>query len=211
MNVKIHNSKDGIWKNASGDSVPLKWVTKSERQKEVLAAIVYKAAVMTEAILLDLHVKMTDSFSKVKAAILEEYAIKGKDPKKTKGSFTWYNFDRSIKIEADVNESIKWDEVLLTEAQDLLNKYLSTGINENATLIKDIVLGAFSKSKGQVDNRKIFQLLKFEKSVKNKDFQKACELIKQAQNFDKSKLYMRVFEKTDSGQYRMINLNFSAI
>ena len=143
--------------------------------------------------------------------IKEEYAIKGKAKKEGKGSFTWYNFDKSIKVEADINDIVKWDGALMTEALGLLNKYISGSLTESNELIKQLVNDAFSNSKGMIDSRKIFQLLKYETKIKNASFLKACEMIKQAQSIDKTKLYMRVWEKMDTGEYRNVNLQFSNI
>lgn len=211
MNVKIHKAKDPVWINAAGDAVPVKFVPETDKLKESLAGIIYKSAVTIEAELKDFYELMTLAFEKAREAVVKEYNIKGKEKKQGKGSFTWYNFDRSLKIEADINDIVKWDGPLMTEAQDCFEKFFSGEMSESQVLIKDIVIKAFSNSSGQPDTKNVFKLLKFETKIKNKNFQKACELIKQAQNIDKTKLYMRVWEKTDSGEYRSINLNFSSI
>jgi len=211
MNVKIHKPKDAIWRDASGTEVPVKFVPAPDKKKEALAGAVYKAAVTAEAVLLDLHKMLTNAFSEARAAVAQEYAIKGKEKKKGKGSFTWYNFDKSVKIEADINDIVKWDGAMMTEALSQLNSYISGNIGDSNELIKQLVNDAFTGSKGQIDSRKVFQLLKYENKIKDKRFLKACDIIKQASSVDSTKLYMRVSEKTETGEYRIINLNFSSI
>jgi len=210
--VKIFTNKDAVWVNAAGDAVPIKFVPKPDKTKETLAEKIHKQALAVEDSLIKLHAFMSDAFAKVNELIKEEYSIKnGKEKKVGKGSLTWFSFDRSIKVEADINEIIKWDSALMTEALELLNQYIGSNIGENNELIKGLVMDAFSNSKNMIDSRKIFQLLKYETKIKNAKFLKACELIKQAQSIDKTKLYMRVWEKSENGEYRNINLNFSSI
>jgi hypothetical protein len=202
MSIKIHTAKDSIWTNAAGDAVPLKFVPATEKRKETLAAKVHKSAIGVEAALLNFHQLIAGAF---------EYEIKYKKEKKGKGSFTWFSFDRSIKIEADMNEIIKWDNALMTEAKTLLDMYISSNMSEANELISGLVMGAFGNTKGMIDTGKVFQILKYQDKIKASKFQKACELIKKAQSIDKTKLYMRVWEKQEDGSYRNINLNFSAI
>lgn len=210
--VKFHTTKDNVWRNASGDLVPFNFVPQSDKKKEVLSAKMYKAALLAEATLKSFHQQLSSAFDTVSDLIKEEYQLKYKKQKKQgKGSITWFNFDRSIKIEADMNEIVKWDNALMTEALALLNSYLSKNLTEANALLAGLVQSAFANSRGMIDNAKVFQILKYQDKIKNKDFQKSCELMKSAQSIDKTKLYMRIWEKQEDGQYRNINLNFSSI
>lgn len=209
--VKIHKSTDTVWHNAAGDAVPFKFVPQVDKQKESLAGKIHTAALKVEASLTALHELVTEATTAVQSWMKTEYAIKHKKAKKEAKAFTWFNFDRSIKIEADVNDIIKWNDALLTEAHTLLNEYISGEIGDTHQLIKGLVNDAFSSSRGAIDSRKVFQILKHESKIKNSKFQKACTLIKQAQDVDKTKLYQRVWEVQSNGEYRNINLNFSSL
>lgn len=211
-NVKIHTKKNATWVNAAGDVVPFKFVPKSDIYKEAIAGVVYKAAIKAEAALIEFHMMLRDAFIEVDAMLKEEYEIKaGKKKASTKGNLSWFNFDRSLKVEANINDIVKWDNALMTEALTLLNTYISTNMTEANELISELVKSAFANTKGMIDTGKVFQILRYEDKIRNKQFQKACELIKQAQSIDKTKLYMRVWEKDETGAYRNINLNFSNI
>lgn len=212
QSIKIHTTKDATWLNAAGDAVPFKFVPKADKVKEALAGKIHKNALSIESMLNAFYIVMSEAFTEVGQLIKEQFEIKhGKQKKQGKGSFTWFNFDKSIKIEADINDIVKWDNALMTEALQLLNSYINTSLTDANVLIAGLVKDAFANSKGMIDSRKIMQLLKYEDKIKNKAFLKACELIKQAQSIDRTKLYMRVWEKTESGEYRNINLNFSSI
>jgi len=209
--VKIHKKTDSTWLNAAGDKVPYKFVPESDRLKEAFAGKLHKAAIAAETALLDLHTAMRIGFDAVAQQIKSEYELKNKKQKAGKGGITWFNFDRSIKFEANINDIVKWDSALMTEALQLLNTYISTNMTEANVLISELVQSAFANTKGMIDTGKVFQILRHENKIKNKGFQKACELIKQAQSIDRTKLYMRVWEKGDDGQYRNVNLQFSNI
>lgn len=209
--IKTFTSKDGIWINASQDKVPYKFVPAVDRKKEILSAKLLKAALAIEKQLAEFYAQLNEAFTEVADMLKDEYEIKYNKKKKTKGSLTWYNFDRSIKIEADVNEIVKWDGALMTEAKKQLDDYITSSMSETNELISGLVTSAFSSSKGMIDTGKVFQILKSQDKIKNQKFQKACELIKKAQSIDRTKLYMRVWAKEADGQYRNINLNFSTL
>lgn len=211
-NVTIHTPKSATWQNAAGDQVPYKFVPQSDRYKESMAGKIYKAASAVEASLKSLYALMDEATTEIKRIMKEEYEIKNKKSfKPTKGNVTWYNFDKSIKIEAEMNEVCKWDGAMMTEAQVLLKKYISQNMGDTNILISDLVTSAFSNSKGMIDTAKVFQILRYEDKIKHSDFQKACQLMRQAQSIDRSKLYQRIWEKDEKGGYRNIVLNFSQL
>lgn len=210
-NVKIYTPKDSTWVNATGDAVPFKFVPPTDKAKEILAGKVLNASIKIEADLKAFYEMLSRAFAEINLMVKKEYELKNGKPKGGKGSITWFNFDRSIKVEADVNEIAKWDNALMTEALTLLNTYLSQNMTDANELISGLVSSAFANTKGMIDTGKVFQILKYEDKIKHKSFQKACDLIKQAQSIDKTKLYMRVWEKGEDGSYRNINLNFSSL
>ena len=210
--VKLHTAKDAVWTNAAGDQVPVKFVPKSDRVKEGLAAYLYKESLKVQAALETLHTLMTDACATVAKLVREEYELKnGKKPKATKGNMTWYSFDNSIKVEANVNEVVKWNDAMMHEAKGLLNEYLDSQLTDNQALIKKLVNDAFSNTKGAIDSRKVFQLLRYESQINSSKFRKACEIMRDAQMIDRTKMYMKISERQEDGSYRYINLNFSSL
>lgn len=210
--VKLHSSKDAAWTNAAGDKVPVKYVSRADRKKEHLAATLHKRATQAEGVLQELHQAMNEACKEVAQQVRLEYELKtGKAKKETKGNLTWYSFDGSIKVEANINEVVKWEDALMTEARGLLNEYLDSQLTDNQVLIKKLVSDAFTNHKGGIDSRKIFQLLKYDGQIKSSKYSKACELMRQAQIIDRTKLYMSISERLEDGSYRGINLNLSNI
>jgi hypothetical protein len=213
MTVKIHTAKNATWVNAAGDAVPFKFVPKSDKRKEELAGKLHATALKVEASIAALHTTMRAAFKEVEQLVKAEYELKNGKKKAVgeKGNITWFNFDRSIKIEANVNDIVKWDSALMTESLTLLNSYISSSMSDANVLIAGLVKSAFSNTKGMIDTAKVYQILRHEEQIKDKRFQKACELIKQASSIDRTKLYMRIWEKGEDGEYRNVNLNFSNI
>lgn len=208
----IHSKKDALWVNAAGDQVPFKFVPKHDVVKEKLAADVVAAANKASEQLEKLHALMYDATQKVRAMVAEQLGIEGRKPLgKGKGSMTWYNFDKSIKVEADINEIARWDEAMMAEALELLNAYLNANLSDANVLIKGLVSDAFSSNKGTIDTKKVFQLLRYEDKIKDANFLQACQLIRKAQDVDRTKLYMRVATRQEDGSYKYINLNFSSL
>ena len=198
--------------NALGENVPYSFVPKTDRMKESLAVKIHKLAIGLEKDLQAFHAVLNEAFVVIDKTVKDEYMIKHKAQKKEgKGGLSWFNFDRSLKIEASVDEIVKWDGPLMTEALQQLNNYLNASMTDANLLIADLVKSAFANTKGMIDSKKVFQILRYEDKIKNKWFQQACTLMKKAQGIDKTKLYMRIWEKTDSGEYRHINLNFSSL
>jgi hypothetical protein len=208
--VTFQKGTQSTWTTATGEAVPVSFLKKSDKVKEAKAAKIFKAAIQAEAALSNLYKMMNEDMAEIAKLIKVEYKIKyEKDKRDGKGSFTWYNFDKSLKVEADINEIAKWDAALMTEAYAHFSAYINTNLTEANELIAALVNNAFGNNKGQIDSKKVFQLLKHQGKIKHSKFQKACELIKQAQGIDCTKLYMRVWAKQADGQYRNINLNFS--
>jgi hypothetical protein len=204
----FHKKTDRVWKDAAGLQIPARFVTNAERSFELLSAKVLKSALHAEKTLLDLHVLMSECFEEVRALINQEMDSKKKPPLKQK-SLTWFNFDKSVKIEAKSSDLIKWNESMLTEAMDLINIFLGKSMGDVNDLIRRLVADALSNRKKQVDARKIFQIIKHRDKIKNKDFQAACDLLIQAQGYDRSKIYMSVSFRKQDGVYQAVNLNFS--
>lgn len=210
-NVKFHTKKNATWTDATGLEVPLKFVPKSDIKKEEVTASVLKEAMKVSDSLAALYSKMVADLDAIHNEYLEEYRKKYGKNKVTKGAFTYYNFDRSVKIECAMNDIVKWDAALMSEAYELLQEYLSKNLTEDGKVISQLVLNAFANSKKQIDTGKVFTLLKFENKIKSEKFQRACSLMKDAQGVERTKQYMRVWCKNEAGEYQNINLNFSSI
>lgn len=209
--VKFQKTSASVWSNASNEEVPVKYIPKSDVMKEQSAAKIHKLATSVEKSLNELYAIINEATEAIRKQVTAEFSIAEKNLRGKKGNYTWFNFDRSLKVEVEVNPILKWDQALMTEAHAQLNDFLGSSLSDTQEMIRDLVTKAFSNSKGMIDSSRVFQILKYKDKISNKKFQRACELISNAHQVDTTKTYMRVWEKDIDGSYRNINLNFSSI
>ena len=106
MNQKI---KDKKWIDESGTEVPVEYITPGLRMKERNASSLLKSAK-------DLNKRLT-VFKKIVIKLSDDVYQKAMEEFKTKangkGNFTWFNFDRSIKIEVSISERTEFDDLAI--------------------------------------------------------------------------------------------------
>jgi hypothetical protein len=196
------------WIDEAGHEIPAKYVTKTQKLMEKNAAKVLSEALKVNKQLKKLKELINDASMEVFDSIIEE---RKQDKSKRKQNFTWYNFDRSIKIEMQDSENAKYDDLYVTSATEKLMKFLDLNVNSSNEFIKPLILDALRTTNGQLDSRKINTLIKYKDKVHDKLFTSACEDLQEGYRLVKSKLYFKVYKKNDNGEYEPIELNFSAI
>lgn len=205
VSLKPVTQKNGEpWTDEQGITIPFIRVNKLERAKEKLSAKIFKEAYSVSAQLLQLHGIINSAFEEINKAM----KLEGKTLTK-KGGFTWYNFDKSIKISADNNDTVKFDEAMIASARELLDSFLTENTSGTDDIVRQLINSAFHNTKGGLDSKKVLGLCKFRSKIKDQRFIAAINLIEESQNIDKSKKYYRVWVKGEDGQYKNINLQFS--
>ena len=194
------------WTDEQRVTIPFNRITKTEKDKERMAGNIFKDAYSVSAQLLKLHAGITKAFDSIAAAAAKEEKTLTK-----KGGFTWYNFDKSIKISADNNDTVKFDQAKIASARELLETFIKENTAGTDDIIRQLINTAFHNTKGGLDSKKVLSLCKFRNRTKDKRFHDAIDLIESSQIIDKSKRYFRVWVKDEAGKYQNINLQFSAI
>ena len=202
-------NKDPLWKDESGTGVPYKRITKSERLMELNSAKLARSAKALNDRLNAFKKDIKQLCEEVEQAFLDENKITRDE--KFKGNYTWYNFDRSIKIERSVNEALQYDDQTIMAAKEILHEFLSESLDSSKDFVKEMILTAFENKNGKLDPKKITPLTRHEKRVNDPRFTEACNLIKKAERRPDSKTYYRVSVKNIAGAYESIELNFSNI
>ena len=205
--VKIQKSQDKVWLDEKGLAVPYGRTTKSERLMERQSGKLYHEAEKLHERLSTFKAQIRTICQEVYDAFMAEHACE----KARKGNFTWYNFDRSIKIEVSVNERIDFDDMFITGCKVKLDEFLSKHVESKDAFIKQLVLDAFETSKGKLDAKKVTSLLRYKSKIKTLLFQEAMELLEKSIRRPDSKTYFRVWRRDAAGSYQSIDLNFSSI
>lgn len=203
----IYTKKDSVWMDESQASIPYNRTTKLERDKEAFAKKIVDAALAVN--------KKLDAFkTELKVMCDEVYrqaAIEFGTRPEAKGNYTWFSFDRSIKIEININERIDFDDLTIKAAKEKLDSFLSENIDGKIAFAKELVIDAFTTSRGKLDAKKVLALLKYRSKISNEQFNDACVLIEQSIRRPDSKTYYRISVKDTAGEYKAIELNFSNI
>ena len=207
----LHTSKNTMWTDEKGISIPFSRITKPEKIKETNAAKILKEARKANEGLNAFKVLVTDLIAEAFEADLKE----GKVAKEGKGNYLLYSFDRSVKVEVSVNERIEFDENTIGAAKEKFEQFLTDGTNGIDEMIRQLILSAFETArKGKLDTKKVMSLLAYRSRIsetKYPAFHEALKLIEDSIRRPDSKTYYRVWVKDDAGQFQTVELNFSAI
>lgn len=200
-----------IWKDEKGLEIPSNRITKSEKLRERRAEQLLKEANKLNDLLNKFKLNVTEICEEVYKAVLEENNV---NPDERKGNFTWYNFDRSIKVEVAINERIEFDDALIAAAKVKFDEFLDSAANAVEEMIRSLIMDAFSTSRGKLDSKKVLGLIRHRSRVpsdKYPNFHEAIDLIERSIRRPESKTYFRIWEKDAEGKYQNVDLNFSSI
>lgn len=204
---KQNTSKDKLWKDHTGLPIPYTRTSAVERLQERHSHTLLAEAKRLEAQIAAFKEKVAKLHGEVVAA---HEAKEGVELKKTKGNMHWYSFDRSVKVEADVQERIEFDDITIAQAREKLNAFLDQSVKSDVEFVVELVTSAFNTTNGKLDAKKVMALLGYKHKIKAALFQEAMVLIEKSLKRTGSKMYFRVGEQQEDGSYSNVNLNFSA-
>ncbi len=201
-------SKDSEWTDESGTSIPYNRITKAERLKERSSNRILKAALVVNNKLKDFKNLVRELSEEAYEAFMEEKSTN----RISKGNFTWYNFDRSIKIEVSVNEPIQFDDLTIAAAKDKFDQFLDENVQSKNEFVKEMINSAFETQRtGKLDVKQVMNLTRYQSKINDPLFTEAVSLIGEAIRRPKSKTYFRVWLKDQAGEYQNVELNLSSI
>lgn len=203
----IQKVKDKSWTDETGRIVPMDYISLGNRLKERAAGTLLRKAKSINAHLTAFKKETQLLCDKVYKKMLEEFKAK----EGSKGNFTWFNFDRSIKIDVTINERIDFDDLTIKACKSKLYEFLDENLNSKQDFVKEMVTDAFSTSRGKLDAKKVMSLLKYRTQIKAPLFQEALDLMEQSIRRPDSKVYFRIWERCEAGSYELIDLNFSSV
>lgn len=209
LKVNVQKSTDQFWTDESGNKTQITRLFKHEKMMEKGAS-----KLLNNAVKLNQGLKLfKEEVEKTCQDIYEQYMTdKGLDQiGRGKGNFTWYNFDRSIKVEMSISDRISFDDLGIQSCKHLLNEFLNENLSSKIEVLKDMITDAFNTTKGQLDPKKVMNLLRYESKVKDEKFTKAMQHLRDSIRRPSSKAYFRIWAKDSEGQYKIIDLNFSSI
>jgi len=209
--MKFHTSKDSAWLDESGAAIPFNRTTPAERGREKSAASIYKEAKRLNKALASFKNLVRTLCDKAYKDALSELKV---DPVDRKGNFTWFNFDRSFKVEVSINDRIEFDDLLIQAAQEKLRSFLATNTSGIDDMISKLIMDAFQTTRGKLDTKRVMNLVRYRSRLdqaKYPEFHEAIDFIEKSIRKPESKTYYRVWERDANGEYQVIDLNISSI
>ena len=196
------------WIDEAGNEIPAHRITVAEKIAEKHSFYLFGLAINVNEQLRLIKEAVLSCSNEVYEAVMTENGV---DVSKRKGNFTWFSFDRSIKIEVAINELVVFDDVTITACREKLMQFLKKSLNSTQEFIKDLILDAFQTRAGKLDTKKIMYLLKYEDKIKDQLYSDAMDLLKKSIRKPSKKTYYRIWKRNSSGEYDNIELNFSSI
>ncbi len=203
----IQKVKSNEWIDETGKTVPVQYISLGNRLKERYAGKLLNDSKIINKRLLDFKNEVMKLCQEVYNKMMEEFKVNATN----KGNYTWFSFDRSVKIEVSISERIEFDDMSIKACKQLLEEFLSDTLDSKTDFVKDLVTDAFSTSHGKLDSKKVMSLLKYRTKITNPKFQSALNLLESSITRPSSKTYFRIWERNDDGSYSLIDLNFSSI
>lgn len=200
-----------VWKDETGLEIPANRITRSEKLRESASEKLVKKALAFNKAMVQFKDEFIEISDEVYVMILEENGAKAAD---RKGNFTFYNFDRSVKVETDVQERIEFDDAMIAVAKQHFDEFLESNTNGIDDMIRELILDAFSSTRGKLDTRKVMSLVKYRSRIpagKYPAFHAAINAIEKGMSRPTSKRYQRISQRDDEGKYNVIDLNFSSL
>lgn len=205
--IKQQKPADQSWIDESGKSIPYNRTTQTEKLREKLAFKVFQQASKINQMLKE-YKKMVREASQ---AYVASFVSESKGGAVTeKGNYTWYNFDESIRIEVDAQESIRFDDLTIVQAKEKLMSFIGSAVKGEDFVIA-LISDAFQNTKGRLDVKKVLSLRKHRQRIKSPVYHEAMDLIDNAIRYRDSKTYYRVAVRDSNGEYQTIDLNLSSI
>ncbi|KAA2245517.1 DUF3164 family protein [Chitinophaga agrisoli] len=205
--IKQQTNKQKAWQDNQGMEVPFSRVTLVEKLKEKSAYSVATQAIKLNAQLSTFRQSIADACEEVYNQVMTAKERK----QATKGNFTFYNFDGSIKVEVSVDDRLDFDSLLIEKCKLKLLSLVGDSISEDKAFIKELVLSAFQTKRGNLDTKKIMGLKRYAPRIKDARYQEAMTLLDESIRVAQSKKYYRVYLRGVDGEYNAIDLNFSSI
>jgi hypothetical protein len=205
--------KQKIWVDETGLEIPASRITPVEKKKEaVCEKLLSKGQKLSDALS-----EFKEEISNAANEILNDSiaANGGTVRDNYKGNFTFYNFDRSIKIETASQDKIVFDDAMIIVAKQHFDTFLQDATSTGGVdeMIRDLILDAFSTARGKLDTDKVLGLTKYRSRIeieKYPSFHSALDAIEKGINRQFSKKYHRISIRIND-EYVPVNLNFSSL
>lgn len=193
---------DGYRQNANGDLVKLENIREVDILRDELVLRIAERAQEKSA---ELATFRDQVFEEIEAFVQESASRFKVKLGGAKGNLTLFSFDGRFKVLVANQDNITFDERLQV-AKCLIDKCIKKWADGASDNLMALVNDAFQVDKaGNVSIRRVLSLRQLD--IVDKDWKKAMEAISESIQIVGSKRYVRVYERTASGEYRPVSLD----
>lgn len=194
-----------VWVNGKGEEVPSSAISAYDKRKDKIALSLAKKAQKVSDDLAKLHADFEESIKNLFVDYLSEKGVKLDE---VKGSFTFYSYDKSIKVEVKNADQITFDDTILV-VQAKLDEFVESISGEMNTDYSVLIRNAFKTRRGQLDKVRLLGLFEYE--INHPLWIEAMEALRKSITTTSSKRYMNISLRKDDGSYQYIPLSFSKV
>jgi len=197
------------WAQDNGSLVDKKRLFPYEVKAERTAVRLYNKALKIQELLNDLMEDAENSVTDVQT----KYEQSKPDSKEftVDKSFTFYSFDREVKVEKVVQALTGHREEEIAMSKEYFEKYINEieYPGDNIIVLKRLVMDAFTTKSGKFDYKKLDALIGYKDKTDNEIFQKAISLLDGAKYEKRVKTYYNIYIRDKEGVYKQVNLRLS--
>lgn len=126
-----------------------------------------------------------------------------------KGNVTLHSFDGRYRVQLAMQDSLMFDEGLLA-AKALIDECINEWTEGSRTELKTLVNAAFQVDKeGNISTTRVLGLRRLQ--IDDAKWRRAMEALSDSLQVHTSKAYIRVHERDDLGEYKMMNLDIAKV
>lgn len=202
----VENRKipDGYMENAVGNLVPLENVNDEDLARdEFVKEVITKARRISESVKA-FKQRLGDDMQAFLDLSAEKYDVTLGGPR---GNVTLTSFDGRFQILRAVSDQIDFDE-RLQFAKALIDECLREWSKDAQANLRVLIDDAFQvDKKGRINAKRILGLRKHK--IEHEKWQRAMAAISDAITITGSRIYYRFYERDETGNYKLIVLDFS--
>lgn len=193
---------DGYRPNANGDLVKIENIREIDLARDELVLRIADRAMEKST---ELAAFRDQVFEEIAAFVQESAKRFNAKLGGAKGNLTLFSFDGRFKVIVANQDNITFDERLQV-AKSLIDKCIKKWADGASDNLMALVNDAFQVDKaGNVSIRRVLSLRQLD--IVDKDWKKAMEAISESIQIVGSKRYVRVYERSASGEYRPVSLD----
>ena len=203
--IKKEEIPSGYMKNAQGGLTPLSLVKPIEIARNEFVNEVVADALRVAGEIANFKKKALGDIAAFIELSAEQHGVTMGG---VKGNVSLRSYDGEYKIERAVNENLVFDEQLQV-AKVLIDGCFHRWTENSCPEVQVLINDAFKVDQaGQINTGRVLGLRRLD--IKDKDWQKAMNIIGESLQVDGSKTYIRIYKRGKDGKYEHVSLDVAS-